>query len=255
MRTGGVTNEQSRHANATVFSCANLWGQALIDAQSAWDGKEEPRKPSDQRLREEMKDFLLNGAKNPSRQIMIKYNIQAIHKGLDEAFGDFFREHELKEGLKCRALQLERLAVDLAQQNASWNAHRSASTKLAWFASPTDWTMFDSLAYAGLFYGERAYPGRGRMISFYDRLEEWNFLPWLSKVRKVLAKQPIFTVPAERVADKALMIMGRTNNYARLKEFSDNRDLYNERQLAAEIERQVSDYDFTRRLMSKWRLE
>ena len=107
--------------------------------------------------------------------------------------------------LSERAEQVSSLAITIQQEFAMSKVPFSAASKLAWFACPKGWTMFDKHVFNALF---RRSEGRSKDFPrFYSHLQNNNFDGLCGKVSEVAAKHGV-TLVANRVIDKWLMIRG-----------------------------------------------
>lgn len=82
----------------------------------------------------------------------------------------------------------------------------SAVSKLAWFADPSDWTLFDSYAVRGA--GIRNVTTEDRFIAYYSKLNNSGFVSRARELREELKRESLPFQMAERTLDWWIMYKG-----------------------------------------------
>ncbi len=99
--------------------------------------------------------------------------------------------------------------TSLADKAQSLNfRQQSAASKVAFFFNPRGWTIYDSRARSAI--------DAKNFEDFYNILDGYNFIENVKKARKLPILDEKKHLYPERVIDKALFILGGTDNYKKL---------------------------------------
>lgn len=99
--------------------------------------------------------------------------------------------------------------ASLADKAQSLNfPQKSAASKVAFFFKPCGWTIYDSRARSAI--------DAKNFEDFYNILDGYNFIENVKKARKLPILDEKKHLYPERVIDKALFILGGTDNYKNL---------------------------------------
>ena len=112
-------------------------------------------------------------------------------------------------GLTDRARRCCDFAKQGIEENVFSKKQFSAVTKFMWFLEPSEWTVFDKYAAIGL--GVKGITLELKMLAFYRKLEDKNFVGLCSRMQTILNESVFAELPATRILDKFFMIQGDPN--------------------------------------------
>ncbi|MBU2943520.1 hypothetical protein Q4525_01570 [Shimia thalassica] len=117
----------------------------------------------------------------------------------------------------CEELAKRLQAKKTSGEPTTIGTQASMVTKMMWFKQPFDWTMFDSMAEAGLGYKsyvrkvdqQKEIPNSiVRMQRFFQELETIGFSSAAKELNSVLSHNNLSDIFGERIIDKYLMLNG-----------------------------------------------